>query len=290
MGYKKRHIGAADVMIDETTGALLVKIGDAELSVDVADVDVQAIVDGIAGGTPKTLADLYTAIGLLATESGGNLDAIVTALGLLATEEGGNIDMIAEMSEYTADNTGNTDANTGSIREDTWEIRKNAVANTRQPRSHYAVVASAGTPVRLGDPTDPDHDYIHVRVQAVKPGAPASSSSGQGSGSSAPSSSSSSSSSISGEAGEGGPGTGTLPGANTGNIFIWNGEDRNAAFILTPGQTLELPPNCHLYEFWVDAANDGDGVVVLFSQDEEGERPEESSSSSSSSSSSGSSE
>ena len=279
MGYAKRHIGSADVMIDETTGALLVKIGDAELSVDVADVDVQAIVDGIAGSTPKTLAELYTAIGLLATESGGNLDAIVTALGLLATEEGGNIDMIAEMSEYTADNTWGTYKNTQAVKEDTWEIRKNAVANTRQPKSQYAVVASAGTPVRLA-PNEPEYDYIHAHVQAVKPGVESSSSASSASGSS---------SSSSGED-DGGPGNDALPGANTGNIFIWNGEDRNAAFILTPGQTLELPPNCHLYEFWVDAANDGDGVVVLFSQDEEGERPEESSSSSSSSSSSGSSE
>ena len=45
----RRWLNSADVEIDEATGALLVKIGDAELKVDMAEVDVAAIVDGIAG-------------------------------------------------------------------------------------------------------------------------------------------------------------------------------------------------------------------------------------------------
>ena len=60
----RRWLQSADVEIDEATGALLVKIGDAELKVDMAEVDVAAIVAGIAGGEgdSATLADLQRAV------------------------------------------------------------------------------------------------------------------------------------------------------------------------------------------------------------------------------------
>ena len=60
----RRWLNSADVEIDETTGALLVKIGDAELKVDMAEVDVAALVAGIAGtgAGAKTLADVVTAL------------------------------------------------------------------------------------------------------------------------------------------------------------------------------------------------------------------------------------
>ena len=59
----RRFLQSADVEIDDQSGALLVKIGDAELKVDMAEVDVAAIVAGIAGATEaKTLSDVVAAL------------------------------------------------------------------------------------------------------------------------------------------------------------------------------------------------------------------------------------
>jgi hypothetical protein len=84
----RRWLGSADVEVDETTGALLVKVGNADLKVDVADVDVAAIVAGIAGSgsSAKTLANVVTALANVAripispATEGGNLATIAGAL------------------------------------------------------------------------------------------------------------------------------------------------------------------------------------------------------------------
>ena len=296
--YKIRSVGGLDVMVNESTGALLIDIGGATIEVDLVETDVAAIVDGIAGNPPKTLAELHTLLTTIAGKDFATQTTLAAVLAKLSADPATEttlaavlaklaaqydgvdvLEWIAEMSDDIKTNTQGIDGSAQDIKADTWEIRKNAVANTRQPLSHRIVVASAGTPVRLADTHDDYYAYIHARVQAVKPGEQQSSSSpSQQSGSP----SSSSSSSHPGED-EGGPGNDTLPSTNTGNIYIWNGDQGKAAFILTPGQTLELPPNCHLGEFWIDAEYDGDGVVVLFSTDETYERPSSSWSSSSSS-------
>jgi hypothetical protein len=55
----RRWLHSADVEIDDESGALLVKIGGADLKIDVGDIDLGAIVPGITG-TPdgKTLKDV----------------------------------------------------------------------------------------------------------------------------------------------------------------------------------------------------------------------------------------
>lgn len=81
----RRWLQSADVEIDDSTGALLVKVGDAELQVDMAEVDVSAIVAGIAGAgtSAKTLADLMTALSNIPTSPAredGNLATIASRL------------------------------------------------------------------------------------------------------------------------------------------------------------------------------------------------------------------
>ena len=84
----RRWLGSADLEIDDSSGALLVKLGDVDLQVDMGDVDISAIIAGIAGSgaTAKTLADVVTALANLsripaspATEA-GNLATIAGAL------------------------------------------------------------------------------------------------------------------------------------------------------------------------------------------------------------------
>ncbi len=293
MGYAKRHIGSADVMIDETTGALLVKIGDADLSVDVADVDVQAIVDGIAGSSPKTLAELETVLQSILTKliaapaTEARQDAVAAALGLLALEDGGNLAAIlAKLSDDPA-----TETTLAALLDEQEKVTPEHQGASRTPRSHYRIVSDAEEdssssgapgptlPVVLSEESRP---YLQAKVQAVKPYAwsePEESSSSSSS-SSSPSSSSRQSSSSSGEPGYEFTGD-ALPGSNTGNVYLWAKVDpMNAAWVLTPGAMLELPPNADLNDYAIAAANDGDGVVVLYT---EGEPPAGSSSSSSSS-------
>jgi hypothetical protein len=94
----RRWLGSADVEIDDASGALLVKLGDVDLQVDVGDLDISAIVAGIAGSgaAAKTLADVVAALANLsripaspATE-GGNMATIAGALaGPYRVNEGG---------------------------------------------------------------------------------------------------------------------------------------------------------------------------------------------------------
>jgi len=92
MAYVMKHISGLDVMVDETTGAILVDASGVTLTADVVQVDVDAIVDGIAGATPKTLADLYTPIsGIVSGIAGATpktLAEIHTALGTIDTSLG----------------------------------------------------------------------------------------------------------------------------------------------------------------------------------------------------------
>lgn len=76
----RRWLQSADVEIDDRSGALLVKIGDVDLSVDMVQTDVQGIVDGIAG-TPngKTLKELAAILATPTSLTGGT--KTVTAAG-----------------------------------------------------------------------------------------------------------------------------------------------------------------------------------------------------------------
>lgn len=65
MTQELRSLAQATGSFDDTTGAQLVDIGSATVNVDLATVDVEAIVDGIAGATPKTLADIDTKMPVL---------------------------------------------------------------------------------------------------------------------------------------------------------------------------------------------------------------------------------
>jgi hypothetical protein len=94
----RRWLGSADVEIDDTSGALLVKLGDVDLQVDIGDLDISSIIAGIAGSgaAAKTLADVVAALANLsripaspATEA-GNLATIAGALaGSYRVNEGG---------------------------------------------------------------------------------------------------------------------------------------------------------------------------------------------------------
>ena len=84
----RRWLQSADVEIDDASGALLVKIGDAKLKVDMAEVDVSAIVAGIAGAgdEAKTLTQVVAALANLANipaspaTEGGNLATVAARL------------------------------------------------------------------------------------------------------------------------------------------------------------------------------------------------------------------
>ena len=64
----RRWLQSADVEIDEESGALLVKIGGADLKIDLGDIDLGAVVPGITG-TPdgKTLKDVVAALAAVAS-------------------------------------------------------------------------------------------------------------------------------------------------------------------------------------------------------------------------------
>ena len=55
--YKKLGLIGASLMINEETGAVLLDLGGAVINVDMVKVDVDALIDGIAGG--KKIEDLY---------------------------------------------------------------------------------------------------------------------------------------------------------------------------------------------------------------------------------------
>jgi len=76
----RRWLHSADVEIDDQSRALLVKIVDVEVKVDVAETDVASIVTGIAGSTPKTLSDLDARLAALSSsaQAGSGLTAKTT--------------------------------------------------------------------------------------------------------------------------------------------------------------------------------------------------------------------
>ena len=92
----RRWLQSADIEIDDDSGALLVKVGDAELKVDMADIDVSAIVAGI-GGAPggKTLKDLVAAVASVAhipadpAKESGRLSEIAGRLAIATALAGG---------------------------------------------------------------------------------------------------------------------------------------------------------------------------------------------------------
>ena len=290
MGYAKRHIGSADVMIDETTGALLVKIGDADLSVDVADVDVQAIVDGIAGSSPKTLAELETVLQSILTKliaapaTEARQDAVAAALGLLALEDGGNLADLATkatarndkldsaLATLALEDGGNLATAAGRL----GEIEKDHKAGTRYPHVYGRAV---GTPTERVALSDEPRPYLRAWLQGYTPGdvaAPSSSSSGSSSSSAQSSSSSSAAPTGDGDADN-------YPVVNTGNIYVFSRTEglEEYAFVLGPGERVELPPNCDLADFYIDAAVQDEGVTVMYSCATESDTGSSSSSSSS---------
>ena len=89
MAWKKVHIGAATLLVDEATGLLGV-LSQA----NILEADVEAIVDGIAGAAPKTQKDLHDSLAaLLAELKTGNikagLDGIYGDLGTMLTRLNG---------------------------------------------------------------------------------------------------------------------------------------------------------------------------------------------------------
>jgi len=81
--YKKLGLIGASLMINEETGAVLLDLGGAVINVDMVKVDVDALIDGIAGG--KKIEDLYVKLSAdPATQT--TLAAILAALADPATE------------------------------------------------------------------------------------------------------------------------------------------------------------------------------------------------------------
>ena len=85
----RRWLQSADVEIDDDSGALLVKIGGADLTIDMGQLDMGTLVTGtlVTGitGTPdgKTLKDVVTALSSTPADparEGGNLSQIAARL------------------------------------------------------------------------------------------------------------------------------------------------------------------------------------------------------------------
>jgi len=107
-----------------------------------------------------------------------------------------------------------------------------AAAGSNVPSMGGAVVAAAGTPQALSAASAP---YKRCAVVAMKPGA-------------AP---------------------GSPPSANSGSVYVFT-DDKQYAFVLTPGDSVELPPNCDLADWSIDASASGDGAVYALSAAREG--------------------
>lgn len=60
-----------------------------------------------------------------------------------------------------------------------------------------------------------------------------------------------------------GAGVGQAPTANAGSIYVFT-SDPQYSFVLTPGDSIELPPHCDLADFDVDAATNGDGLIFCY--------------------------
>jgi hypothetical protein len=105
MGYKKVHIGAATLMVDEDTGAVLAKLSGT-ITADLIELDVDAMVAGIAGAEPKTQKDLddrLTAILAKFPAAAGELATQTTLAALLATMQGTGLPIPLALSDPASD-------------------------------------------------------------------------------------------------------------------------------------------------------------------------------------------
>ena len=240
-------------------------IGSSEVVTTTPNVNVQKV-----GNKKITTGAGAVGTGSEATQrvTLASNDPAVTALGLLAT---------AAVQSNIENNTQEIDSKLANV-----ELEH--LGDSRTPRSLAVLIAdassassssgeAAGFATKLISETS--KPYIKAKVQASKPSAAASSSSSSSSSSSGESSSSSS--------GEAWSPTGTaLPEPATGDVWVWAKDDpMEGAWRLNEDEWLELPPNCDLSDFAFAVENDGEGLVVLYT---EGEDATPSSSSSSSSS------
>jgi hypothetical protein len=99
-------------------------------------------------------------------------------------------------------------------------------AGVDTPAMAGITVAAAGTPEDLADSATP---YRRCSLLAMKPGA------------SAP----------------------QAPTANTGSVYVFTSDPQHS-FVLTPGDSVELPPHCDLADFDVDADTNGDGLIACY--------------------------
>ncbi len=100
-------------------------------------------------------------------------------------------------------------------------------AGVDTPAMDGLTVTAAGTPEDLAASATP---YRRCSVLAMKPGA----------------------------------GAGQAPTANTGSVYVFT-SDAQHSFVLTPGDSVELPPHCDLSDWDVDAATSGDGLIFCYS-------------------------
>ncbi len=153
MANKKVWLQAAEVMIDEESGALLVKIGDAEVKIDIGEADLTGLAERITGAAPgnKTLADVVAKLSSdPATQA--TLAAVLAKLS-------------SDPSTATHQTTGN--GYLANIQKDfvadgraaTITSRSNATALQAGTASNGTGLAAASTP------------YVRAYVLALKPNA-----------------------------------------------------------------------------------------------------------------------
>jgi len=284
-------VGGVDFQIDTTTGALLVNMSGVTVEADIIDIDIAALIAGIANG--KTLADLDTTL----TSLDGKDYATQTSLALVATEVTAAA-ILAKLSADPASETTLAAAAASLVAIDnllqTQEVRQTEIVKEhtlagRTPYSWGVIIEDAEisesdwSSSHAGSSYPPDGPgvlpqllseesirYQQATIQAKKPGIERGSSispAGPAGSSAAGSSSSSSGSPVPGPTYWDFIGN-ALPTANTGNVYVFaKTEPLDFAIELTPGEKFDLPPNCDLNDFGVAALNDCDGVVVLYTGD-----------------------
>jgi len=63
-----------------------------------------------------------------------------------------------------------------------------------------------------------------------------------------------------------GASAGNAPTANTGVVYIHSGTTKQYSFTLTQGDSMQLPDNCDLNDWLIDAATTNDGVIIIYTE------------------------
>ena len=135
---------------------------------------------------------------------------------------------ISNNTATTATNTGTTATNTGTI------------ANESTPGSRTAhVIGQVNVAARAagdakGQQFNAGAPYQRCSILAMKPGA--------------------------------GADKFNVPVANVGTIYIITSpsDTRNYALALSPGSSIELPPNCDLADWYLVVDNASDGIIIMY--------------------------